>query len=35
MLKLDAFNWSNGKAIFASGSPFDDVIYNGKTLKSA
>ncbi len=28
-----AYEWSNGKAIFTSGSPFDEVIYEGKTLK--
>lgn len=25
-----AYTWSNGKAIFASGSPFGKVLYNGK-----
>lgn len=29
-----AYKWSNGKAIFASGSPFDTVEYQGKRLKS-
>ncbi len=28
-----AYQWSGGKAIFTSGSPFDAVDYNGKTLK--
>jgi malate dehydrogenase (oxaloacetate-decarboxylating)(NADP+) len=28
----DAYNWSKGKAIFASGSPFAPVLYNGKTF---
>ena len=25
-----AYKWSNGKAVFASGSPFDKVVLNGK-----
>ncbi|TXI22813.1 MAG: NAD-dependent malic enzyme [Nitrosomonas sp.] len=29
----EAYRWSNGKAIFASGSPFEPVIYTGKLLK--
>ena len=27
----EAYTWSNGKAVFASGSPFDPVSINGKT----
>ena len=29
----NAYQWSNGKAIFTSGSPFDAVTHNGKLLK--
>jgi malate dehydrogenase (oxaloacetate-decarboxylating)(NADP+) len=30
----EAYTWSNGKAVFASGSPFDEVHYKGQIFKS-
>ncbi|ERN15137.1 hypothetical protein AMTR_s00056p00119870 [Amborella trichopoda] len=30
----EAYKWSQGRAIFASGSPFDPIEYNGKTYYS-
>ena len=29
----DIFNWSNGRAIVATGSPFDNVCYEGNTCR--
>jgi len=28
-----AYEWSDGRAIYASGSPFDEVIFNGRTFR--
>jgi malate dehydrogenase (oxaloacetate-decarboxylating)(NADP+) len=28
-----AYTWSDGRAVFASGSPFDEVAFNGKRLR--
>ncbi len=29
----EAYHWTDGRAIFASGSPFDDVIHNGRLIR--
>ncbi|CCW66056.1 unnamed protein product [Phytomonas sp. Hart1] len=29
----EAYRWTNGKAIIASGSPFPETVINGKTLR--
>jgi malate dehydrogenase (oxaloacetate-decarboxylating)(NADP+) len=31
----EAYTWTNGKAIFASGSPFEQVVFKGKRLVPA
>lgn len=31
----DIFHWTDGKALVATGSPFDDVLFNGKNLPVA
>jgi malate dehydrogenase (oxaloacetate-decarboxylating) len=32
-LPADIYQWSHGKAIVATGSPFDDVVYEGETFR--
>ncbi|MCY4051438.1 MAG: NAD-dependent malic enzyme [Gammaproteobacteria bacterium] len=29
----EAYEWTGGRAIFASGSPFDDVMYDGRLIR--
>lgn len=31
-IPIHLLNWTNGKALIATGSPFDDVNYNGKVI---
>jgi malate dehydrogenase (oxaloacetate-decarboxylating)(NADP+) len=31
----EAYQWSRGKALFASGSPFAPVVFDGRTLRPA
>ena len=31
----EAYSWTDGKAVFASGSPFDPITYSGKLLEPA
>ena len=31
----NAYKWTNGKCVFASGSPFEEVVYNGVNFKPA